>query len=650
MQRKRIAVILNHPENIYQKRVLEGLLTRCEQYGYDMAVISTMINSVHFYKDNLHGECNIYELINFDNFDGVVVVSLPLAGTSDKTIYHQVERLLKQRCRKPVVCLDTPMGDYHTVYTDDRSAFVKITRHVAETHNCENIYFLAGTQEEGVEDSRLAGFLDAMEQLGREVKEEKVFFGDFWYTSGQQLAGRILSGELEKPDAVICESDYMALGLVNELAKGGMSVPDDIIVTGFDATQEALINEHSVTSYVPANVTMAMQAVDYLHSIIEPEVPTLPLDKDANDNFVVGLSCGCPIDYKKLLKRITASLYRPNRDFGDIMVGNNEDLSFLMESYMLEALTESKNPEECLYNIVTKVYLLHPLDHFYLCLRPDWLDTEHELRDGYPDKMRCVIHAGSPEITAISMEGFYFADDDRCLFDTRQMLPAMFEEYDKPTAFYFLPVHFQLNTLGYVVIQSELCRKMKITGVLHNWLRNINNALEMTRVNNHLVGDSEIDRMTGLKNRLGMDNALKELLSSAEKTDYCYAIVIDLDGLKQINDNYGHNEGDYAITSIAHAVAEVTSGREVAVRAGGDEFYLIGVDKTVTEKTLIDKVSRYRSCVEKINKVSGKPYQIGASVGFSRKRLCDVDSVSDIIREADRYMYICKTENKKQRH
>ncbi len=648
-KRKTIAVIINCPENIYQSRVLKGLYDRCELYDYNLAIFSPMVNSVHFYKDYLHGECNIYELINFDSFDGVVVVSLPFTGMGDYAVFHKIENILKSRCNKPVVCLDMPMCDYHTIYTDDRSAFATITRHVVEQHKCEKIYFLAGSQTEGVEDYRLSGFLDAMKQYGREVPEESIIIGDFWYTSGQQLAERIISGELEKPDAVICESDYMAIGLVNELVQGGVSVPEDIIVTGFDASQDALINTHSVTSYAPANNIMAMEAVDYLRGIIDPGAEILPIDETDDSDLIIGISCGCPINYKNILNCLSASLYRPKRDFGDITVGNNEDLSFLMESYMLEALTESKNPEECLFNIASQVYLIHPLDHFYLCLRPNWLDTEHQQKDGYTEKMRCTIHAGSPELTSISMEGFFYSDTDRVLFDTAEMLPALHEEQDKPTAFYFLPVHFQQNTLGYAVIQSEICKRMKITGVLHNWLRNVNNALELARVSHHLVGDSESDKMTGLKNRLGMDNALKEMLRKANRDDFCYAIVVDLDGLKHINDNYGHTEGDYAITSIANAVAKVTEDWEVAVRAGGDEFYLLGISSNATEKTLVDKVSRYRSAVDEINRVSGKPYQIGASVGFCVRRLSETESVQDIIREADRHMYLCKAENKKQR-
>lgn len=648
-KRKMIACIMNCPENIYQQRIMDGLMSRCKEYGYDLAVFSPLVNAVHFYKDYLYAESNIFELINFEMFDGVVVASLPFVATEDSSMLNRVGELLKKRCGKPVVCLDMPIGDYHTVYTDDSTAFVQITHHVVDVHGCRDIYFLAGAQNEGVEDKRLAGFLQGMEECGLEVKDEQVFFGDFWYTSGKVLAERMISGELHIPEAVICGSDHMAIGLANALIAGGISIPEQVIVTGFDATQEALLNECSITTYAPDNFTMSLKAVDYLRSQIEPFTTAAPIPEVSNDNLFIGLSCGCQVDYRHILQRLGDSILKVNRDYNSAGVNNSSDLNNLMESYMLEALTESKSPEECLCNIDRQVYLIQPLDHFYLCLRPNWLNTNVMQKDGYTRKMRCTIHSISYEMQLLGNVDYFYTDDDRMLFDTSMMLPALYEERKEPNIFYFMPVHFQQNTLGYAVIQSDLSKRIKLTGVTRNWMRNINNALEMARVNNRLVDDSEIDKMTGLKNRRGMENSLKEMMYRAGSDDYCYAVVFDLDGLKHINDNYGHNEGDYAITSVAKAVAKVTGAGEIAVRAGGDEFYLIGVSRSVTEKTLIDKVSRYRSIIDDINRVSGKPYEIGASVGFSMKKVLLPEIVNDVIREADKYMYVCKQENKKHR-
>lgn len=65
-KRKLIGCILNCPENIYQSRILDGLMARCEKYDYDLAVFSPLVNGTHFYKDYLYAEFNILELINFD--------------------------------------------------------------------------------------------------------------------------------------------------------------------------------------------------------------------------------------------------------------------------------------------------------------------------------------------------------------------------------------------------------------------------------------------------------------------------------------------------------------------------------------------------------------------------------------------------------
>ncbi len=647
-QRKLIACIMNCPENVYQQRLTDGLQARCELYGYDLAIFSPLVNSVHFYKDFLHAEFNLLELINFELFDAVVVVSLPLVGMGDATAFVRVRELLKSRCKKPVVCLDLPMDDHSTVYTDDTVALSAITAHILDVHKCEKIYFLAGAQTEGVVDGRLLGFKNELERRGLPIEEAHIFYGDFWYTSGTELAERILSGELEKPDAVICASDHMALGLMNRLIRGGISVPDEIIITGFDATQEALINEVSLTSYTPDNRSMAEEAIDRIRAIIEPDKPIAPLNKASADGIFIGMSCGCHVDYRTLIRRLGDSLYKVNRDFDRENVLENEDLYSLMESYMMEALTECKSPEECLGNIYAQTYLIKPFDHFYLCLRENWLDTDSVQRNGYPARMRVNIHAIPPEAVCEGAEYFH-CDDDRCAFPSELMFPEMLKDHQKPCLYHFIPVHFQENTLGYAVLQCELSKRVKVTGVLRNWMRNINNALQMARVNHRLMDDSEIDSLTGLKNRRGMEHILKGLLSEASRNDYCYAIVLDLDGLKHINDNYGHTEGDFAITSVANAVARITESNEVSIRAGGDEFFLLGVSAHCTEKTLIDKVSKYREFIAEINRASNKPYEVSASVGFSFKKLSEIKTVDDIIREADKYMYLCKSENKKHR-
>ncbi|MBE6890158.1 MAG: GGDEF domain-containing protein [Ruminococcaceae bacterium] len=648
-RRKLIGCIINCPENIYQSRILDGLMSRCEAYDYDLAVFSPLVNTAHANKEYLKTEFNLLDLINYEHLDAVVVASLPLIAMGDTSIYDAVAEHIKKHCTKPVVSLDMPLGEHTTVYTDDITPFCEITRHIFDVHKCKNVYFLAGRQVDGVADRRLEGFRKECDAHGITVDDDKVFYGDFWYTSGAALADRILSGELETPDAVICANDHMAIGLAKRLNDSGISVPEQVIVTGYDATQEAMINELCITTYEPNNRGMAEEAIDRIRLMIEPGKELIPTRYNVADGLCIGLSCGCKIDHKNLMRSLTRSLYRYNRNYADDSIKNNEDICSLMDSYMLEVLTESRSPEECLGNIAAQTYLIKPYDKFYLCLRRNWLDVEYNSIKGFPNEMRVNAMAVSDERKAVENIESFHCNDDRQRFQTSIMLPALYEQHDVPRCFYFIPVHFMKNTFGYAVLEADTKMRVKPTNVLRNWVRTVNNALEMTRVNNMLVDVSELDKLTGLKNRRGMDNGLKEILRRARKTDYFYCIVFDIDGLKHINDNFGHNEGDYAIKSIASAVARVTDENEVSVRAGGDEFYLLGVNAGATDKTMIDKVSAYRNLLDDINYTAKKPYRISASAGFCIKQLAQVTDINELINAADRYMYVCKAESKRRK-
>ena len=114
-------------------------------------------------------------------------------------------------------------------------------------------------------------------------------------------------------------------------------------------------------------------------------------------------------------------------------------------------------------------------------------------------------------------------------------------------------------------------------------------------------------------------------------------MVIDMDGLKHINDVYGHSEGDFAIKMTAHIITECCKSGEIAGRAGGDEFYIYASDYT---REKLDSFSRelVRLCDE-YNERREKPYRIEMSFGAY---LCETDnsgSIEDFLKISDTNMY-----------
>ncbi len=648
-KRKIIAVLAIYLENSYQTRVLDGIFSQCSRYGYDVAVFAPLVQSIHSDKPYLRGEWNIYSLVNFDKFDGVIVTALPIHANGNAPIYQELVELVRKKCRKKVVSIDLPFDGSETAYTNDRKAFYEIAEHVYDVHRCKNVYFLNGFPDQDVCKERLAGYRDFLEERGLEFDENKVFPGDFWYDSGEQLAERIYTGQLEIPDAVICASDHMAIGLMNKLIQHGISVPGQVVVTGYDSTKESVINTTTLTTYEPGSTATAEEAVNLLHAVIDPDEPQLEAADAISKNLRIGDSCGCRPDMAYINRRIHRSLYNVNSYIRATQKDPSVDISDLLDSYLFERLVSVSGPGQCLHEIYRSTRMLHPYRDFYMCLRPDWMDTEESWKKGYPDRMNLVIHSEAATDTE-EYPGACFTRNDQegeRSFYTEEMLPEMFEEREEPLAFYFSPVHFEEELFGYAVMTAQLTQERKLDYFYHNWLRNINSALEMTRVRTRIEAKSEIDAMTGLYNRRAMQNKIQGMKQFG-KGKVLLALVADLDRLKFINDTYGHHEGDYAIGAVARVLSQCTTSNEICVRSGGDEFILLGVDE-YTEESVDRKVAHMEELLSAAGRQGSKSYDISASIGYCLARLRDDTNIDMLIEVADQRMYDVKREHHKAR-
>lgn len=640
-KRKLIGVITALPESIHSKRILKGVFTQCEKYGYSVAVFSPMIQVCFEDKVYLKGETNIFELINCDLLDGIIVDTHSVTESEITDVAEYLSNKIKANSDIPIVAIDKPFGNYPCIKSDDKPTFKKIIEHFIKIHNCTDMYFLSGTKGTEISEDRVRFFKEIMAENGLDASDNRIFYGDFWYTGGAILGDRIISGEVRMPQAIICASDHMALGLVNRLCDNGYKIPEDVMISGFEATQEAALNDVSVSSFEANQTLTASKAVDYLMSLIEPDLEIQPLDTGEADIFHPGQSCTCDDNHNRAQVFFKDSFYYLFRDYGEKGMFENIDIGQLMEGYIPEKLTNSESPEKCLEQIYMLTYYALPYKRFYLCLRDDWLMTENQDEKGYPEKMNIVVHN-----TPVFDTG-YHGDDSKHAFETKLMLPDMLEE-GEPSVFYFSPVHFQDNTFGYAVLEREIKNGRVINLVYRNWLRFVNTSLEMIRAKNKLLEGSIRDTMTEAYNRRGMDIKLEKMLSKAEDGDKLFVCIVDMDNLKYINDNFGHTDGDFGIKKICDATLSIMGANEFCVRAGGDEFYLIGVGD-YDEEIANQKVSDFYKYLAKDKETNSKVYKITASAGYEIAEITENMSVARVINSADAKMYRNKYERKKNR-
>ncbi|MDO6824207.1 7TM diverse intracellular signaling domain-containing protein [Marinobacter sp. 1_MG-2023] len=154
------------------------------------------------------------------------------------------------------------------------------------------------------------------------------------------------------------------------------------------------------------------------------------------------------------------------------------------------------------------------------------------------------------------------------------------------------------------------------------------------------------DPLTGLDNRYGLMTHLEEVLQRAQRRDELLAVIlIDLDGFKPVNDQYGHEAGDELLKAIARLLQQEARETDCVARIGGDEFVVV-TENIASEGSVMEVGERLRKAItQPVALPSGKSVSIGASVGITIGRGGE-QAGSDLIRRADDAMYRVKRAGK----
>lgn len=155
---------------------------------------------------------------------------------------------------------------------------------------------------------------------------------------------------------------------------------------------------------------------------------------------------------------------------------------------------------------------------------------------------------------------------------------------------------------------------------------------------------SLVDELTDLYNRRGFLAFSKQHLTSIQRTNkQLMAVYADLDNLKQINDSYGHQEGDRALRKTAELLRETFRSSDVIGRLGGDEFMVFAAVES--DGGVETALARLNVEFENFNNLKTVPYRLSISIGLALMDSTGTETVEDLMARADQAMY----ENKRRR-
>lgn len=166
---------------------------------------------------------------------------------------------------------------------------------------------------------------------------------------------------------------------------------------------------------------------------------------------------------------------------------------------------------------------------------------------------------------------------------------------------------------------------------------------ELTLANEKVYRLSLTDELSGLLNRRGFLLLAEQALKTARRAKTELALIyVDLDGLKRVNDERGHQAGDNMIVEAAQLLKASFRESDLIARLGGDEFAVLAVITDSTESML----ARLQKSLMQFNKGGSLPYPLSFSVGHVHCLPQEEKSLLELLAEADARMYLQKQERR----
>lgn len=269
-----IGIVMGDIKNPFYPDVLSKFSRELSKKGYHVLFFNAE-------NDQLIGD-EVNQFLEY-NVEGVIV--------TDALLTTSVESYFNEN-NIPIVMFNryNPNSFTHAVYCDNVDGGYQIGKYLIETGH-RSIAFISGTHNTSTSKDREKGFRNALVESGVNLITDD---GDYTYEGGFQAALRLLSS-INRPDAIFCANDIMALGAIDAAKEIGMSIPKDVSIIGFDDISLAAWFGYSLTTWKQPVNQMVEETIKMLLNLID--------QKESYSSPVYKSLKGCLIERKSVTQR-----------------------------------------------------------------------------------------------------------------------------------------------------------------------------------------------------------------------------------------------------------------------------------------------------------------------------------------------------------
>ena len=648
-KRKRIAVMVDYLTSEYSEELLAGVSKCCKENDVDL--LNLVCGELrHHGKDASYQYVSVTSLVRKNLVDGVIFTS----GTQ----MHNVSldffiNYVNQFDIPATVNVSSLLPGIHSVVADGTKSFADLVEYLINHQKSNKILFMGvnSTSAEVVE--RTKAFYEVVEKCNISKENVVQLNARFDYPSAMELLNQYYKENKSFDfDTIIALNDDMAFACIDFCQNIGLSVPNDVVVSGFDDLPRSSFSHLPLTTinqnlrlqgytaaqmvidlidgkdvpyenHIPANVVLreSTNRIFYSRTLVNNELFNIELDLLLQKNKKYSV-------YEWFVKR--NQLYDATKFYTDI----EQNMSLAQ----LKKILNRELPRFDIKKIVivmyeTTVEKSMPFDYFDLPSKATVL-TAYDKDSDYVLDIYDESYSFNPQESLVPTELEQYINKDMvCISLFKGTTQYGYMIFNKGTA--DMTVYDILaksvssliaSVFSYTVAQNEQQKWRE------RWIKT------------DLMAST--DELTGIKNRRYFFDIGTTTMTFAETVrQEGLVIFCDMDGLKKINDTYGHDVGDNAIKSEAQILVKNFRTNDVVARIAGDEFAIICHGITLTDFNRIKK-NIEKDC-EKWTLENNAPFKLSISMGAQVYPSPDVGyDLEKLLSLADKTLYEVKKAKK----
>lgn len=632
MQHKNIAVLMTALDSDAQALMLKGIEKYAKSHNSNVAVFLWFTGAFEKDKHNM-GEISIVDLPDLSLFDGIILFSDALHMANNR---RKIEDMLESLPR-PLVCIACNVKNSPRVKADTYTAMKQLVEHYIVEHGFKRIHFVKGVAGNEDAEARYKAYVDALTEHNIPVIPERITQGDFYVTGGELAAKEILSSNLPFPEAIVCANDVMATTICDILIEKGYRIPEDVMVSGYDDTLEGRLYSPRLITVRSRSKDIGEEACRMLWDMMAGK--SIEREHFLPDEVILNESCGCHV-------RNAAVDEELHKTYGGASMVQRKQLHQMIQ--LEKNILVGNGYEEWLSAIKVFIGQINPPE-FYFCVNEGFRENVFELGAVEQEDLSVeekLAYSHQIEVILAYQNGMFKC---RPPFESKLAFEDLFQDTEKGKLYIFSPIHYLERTFGYVVFVDSafpVANQMYVSWLIHmgDSIENIRKQSLLRNAMNRLDEMYIRDSLTGAYNRFGMERFFAGIKKKCLVSQMLLQVsFVDIDGLKTINDEFGHEEGD-RIINVTADILQRKAGKYYVVRYGGDEFIVMG--NVHNEKEVEEYWHQVMEEVAHYNKTMKRYAELSFSYGYDVFKIDTTARLEDCIGVTDKKMYVTKKQKR----